>query len=258
VLELKSLFIMATLAFTWISCVPGTGPIIKDCVLPEDQSSTLNGKWPVLPVPIALRAGDWNDTESQAFSKAISTWNKFHLATRGVALFEILPPVNQVPSSALCSITNATDSGFSSPIPVFKIVAGWPSAQSDAIGITKFCFLPEGNGGLPNLYNGAMDINYQFFFGAGLKKPNLQSIFLHELGHLIGLNHTCTSGSFTNGFPDCADPNLDFEYVIASLFPIVNFPDGVNGESKQSLQKNDQGRANCLYEGLAGVEDSDP
>jgi hypothetical protein len=36
---------------------------VKECVLPDDQASTLSGKWRATPVPVAFHEGDFSGDE---------------------------------------------------------------------------------------------------------------------------------------------------------------------------------------------------
>ena len=78
-----------------------------------------------------------------------------------------------------------------------------------------------------------MELNYVNFFRSGMPVPDLQSLVTHELGHLLGLNHSCV-GAGCNGAPS--------DYINAIMFPSYN-----PGSIKRALNSNDQGRANCLY-----------
>ena len=89
-----------------------------------------------------------------------------------------------------------------------------------------------------------MEVKYQNFFISGKKLPDLQSIITHEMGHMIGVNHSCESTGKT-GTPACNSSPA--EYFAAIMFPVFGFDASGLGESKRVLQDNDEGRANCLY-----------
>ena len=72
-------------------------------------------------------------------------------------------------------------------------------------------------------------------------------IFIHELGHLAGLNHSCEAKD-KDGFPNCTAANIKQEYLFAVMFPIVVFSNNIDGEKRRQLQSNDQGRMNCVYD----------
>jgi hypothetical protein len=88
---------------------------------------------------------------------------------------------------------------------------------------------------------------YEDFFVSGKKQPDLTSIFVHELGHLLGVDHSCENNSIRTGMPDCKQLSSTSEYIPAVMFPVVRFSTNNVGEVKNALTKNDQGRMNCLY-----------
>jgi hypothetical protein len=96
-----------------------------------------------------------------------------------------------------------------------------------------------------------MEVNYVNFFVNGNRVPDLQSIVLHEMGHLMGINHSCTTDSTKSSgtFPFCSS-SMDPSYRSASLYPNFSFYSNGTGEIRRSLNDNDEGRMNCVYKYL--------
>ena len=76
---------------------------------------------------------------------------------------------------------------------------------------------------------------------------------LHEFGHLLGLNHSC-EGTPKEGVPNCNDPSLSSAYYSAVMYPVFGFYPSGQGEQRRELADNDQGRANCLYQGTQNTK----
>jgi len=111
---------------------------------------------------------------------------------------------------------------------------------------TSYCFQTASP--FNRIYLAVIEINYQNFFVNNNKVPDLQSIITHEFGHLLGLGHSCEMTQKT-GFPNCLESNLNPDYLAAIMFPTFSFDQNGNGIQKRSLGNDDEGRANCLYQG---------
>ncbi len=233
------------------ACQQGAS-VIKDCVLPAEQENSLNGSWPVLPVPLAFRQNDWDSTQKSGLQKAATTWNGFYKASKNIPqALEFKPDTNRTPF-ALCSSNIVPDNEFIDSVVVMKTSSNWPAAQSSVIALTLFClnFQAQGSGGLAQVFNASMDFNFDDFNNAGQKDPDEQSIMTHELGHLLSMDHSC--GPNKPGLIECDNPEASSTFLDAVMFPTVQF-NGLVGQVKRVLEENDQGRANCLYEGASGT-----
>jgi len=223
-------------------------PIIRECVLPADQASSLHGRWQAIPVPIALKKGDFQPDEVRAIIKAADVWNKFFQESIGSKIIDYgdaaAPSLSDAAKPAkLCAGKIVRDGSFSGQVVIYKQTT-WPSANLNAIAQTSYC--PSPGGQLPNYYTAIIEVNYQEFFVPGKRLPDLTSIFVHEFGHLIGLDHSCdTTGRA--GIPQCADSGVSQEYFDAVMYPEVSMDLLGAGEIRTTLQANDQSRANCLY-----------
>lgn len=233
-------------AFVFSGCASDTNSVVTTCDVPSDQSMTISGKWAVTPVPIAFHSGDWAPGEMSAITAAADTWNQFYEASENFQLIDYGGSSSSPRTSTLglpadpCSNMMLSGKTFNVPIVIYKD-ATW-NYGSQLIALTRFC-TPSGATGIPDMYSAVIEVNYQNYFTTGMV-PDLQSILLHELGHLAGLNHACDAGS-NPGFPLCSDNST---YAAAVMAPVFDFDSNGNGQQKRSLTANDEGRANCLYQ----------
>jgi len=238
----------------------GSSVLVKECVLPQDQTGTISGRWKALAIPIAFHSGSQFDPdEVAAITKAADTWNEFYGASLGLKVLDYGSASSPRTSSAasptsstLCTSGIVQGSSFTGSVVIYK-KGKWPySSLPKAIALTGFCPVPAKP--ISNIYMAMMELNYQNFFIEGKQQPDLQSIMLHEFGHLLGLNHSCESGSTRAGVPNCTNTNITPDYLIASMFPQFGFDSAGTGEQRRNLQANDQGRGNCLYQNMAKAQ----
>jgi hypothetical protein len=224
-------------------------PIVKECVRNADQTGTFEGRWKITPVKLALKANDFSEYEIEEIVAAVKVWNDFYKSSLGFQVIDAgdngsVRTTTAAKSTSLCSTNIVSGNSFAGQVVVYKI-GTWPAAYSkSAIALTSYC--PTTAKPLNVINNAMMELNYQYFFREDTKQPDLRSIFIHEFGHLIGLDHSCDVKGKT-GFPNCNNADLPPDYFYAVMFPVILFDDAGFGEKRHSLETNDQGRANCLY-----------
>ncbi len=235
-------------------------PITNTCLIPSDQSGSIEGTWLASPIPVAFAATTANTFDAQeisAITAAMDSWNQFFLKSSALpAIFNYgsssTPNTSTLAdtengSQGLCSSAILTASGsFTGQVVIYKM-GSWPSDYpAAAIALTSYCKRTQTP--YPSFFNAVIELNYQSFFIAGQQIPDLQSILLHELGHVIGLFHSCES-STVSGRPNCNAAGLNPDYVAASMYPVFSFYQDGSGQQKRALGTNDESRANCLYAG---------
>ncbi len=223
------------------------------CNLPVDQKNTLTGRWKFAPIMISFSLGAFNSYEMGLMMDAADTWNRFYQATHGFDIIDYgsraVPRQNDRPRpyGNICQTTLLNSSGsFAGSVVIYKDTT-WPANfAAAAIAITSTCASTTTATVAP-FYSAMMEINYQNFFVAGKQLPDLTSIVVHELGHLLGLDHSCAQTGAGAKPPLCSGSSLDASYYDAVMYPTVSFKADGNGTVRRSLNSNDQGRANCLY-----------
>jgi hypothetical protein len=230
-----------------------TNPITLECILPEDQTETLSGRWKTLPIPLAIEAesgGGFPQSEAEIIIAAADRWNNHFEAVIGQKVFDYgekdaVRTFTATKPSSVCSEGIVSGTKFTGNVEIY-LHSTWPYTNlKNVIALTTFC--PTTATPFNNIYMAIMEANYQDFFVAGKKIPDLESIFVHEFGHLLGVGHSCSTKD-EDGFPDCSGTEVDPSYLSAVLFPSFGFNEFGAGEVRSTLNENDQGRANCLYE----------
>ena len=228
---------------------------VTECDLPDDQSETLIGSWGKLPIPLAIESGStgFDSDEASAILAAAETWNNHFEAALGLTVFDTGTSgsirITTTSSADPCSTVVLNSSGsFTGAVPILKHT-DWPYSSAKSIAITTHCTPQTLNGGgtLGSLKTAVLDVNYENYFVEGTVRHDLQTIVGHELGHVLGLDHSCEDTS-SAGVPGCT--NAQTLYQTALMYPKFGYYSDYTGLIRHELNSNDQGRGNCLYESM--------
>lgn len=200
---------------------------------------------PTFPIPVRIdSAFSWDEAEQAKL--AIATWNDFGHTLIGQDFYTIVTDGEDFPEyvrSEDCGASQA--SGDSNVLVLMRAtrrnqrgIERVPS-PANAVGITYRC--TEGDQAQRQLTVINVD---------RVGPSQVGSVVLHELGHGLGLDHSCDGNNGGRAdFRGCFGIPLGHPYHLAVMYPTLQVNGSSEGgpEIKNELTQNDMDRLACRY-----------
>lgn len=232
-----------------------------NCQLPADQGKgSYQGAWASIPVPLAFDKDFYiadNGEAVDALRGAVNTWNDWaHI--KGRQAFNLtsdgsgVSAGRDIPDDLANECSQAAYSAaITDVVGIWKISTYGPRAnRRDGCG-TQEKILPDGVQGQTDwivvnkkIVGSSILLNFEGFNAPGKLAIDVESLLLHELGHVLGLLHSC-NGSTDDSTDSTTSPSCDTarkQYIEAVMFPFL-----LPGIIRRDLKQNDYARINCIY-----------
>jgi hypothetical protein len=238
-----------------------SGRIINytNCQLAEDQGrGSFQGAWDDIPIPVVLDKDYYVTDEGEAVNAmkgAIESWNAW-ARLRGKVAFNIVDDgVGQTGGRDIPELTDCNQASYSSSttdaVGIWKIATAGFRRNSRPACLTQVKILPDGVQGQTDwivqnerITGASILLNFEGFNAPGKQLIDVESLLLHELGHVLGMLHSC-NGSTPGSIDGTSSPACDVAprpYQEAVMFPFLQV-----AQERRGLLQNDYNRINCLY-----------
>jgi hypothetical protein len=234
---------------------------IRSCSAPKEQKKSFILSHPAQDFLTLQLDSRFTSSEKQKIIAAAERWNEAAKKNRLKQMLQIsnLSDLKIQSLNELLNCQALIEKGFNeNQVPVYKVMNSTEftdSGQKDATGITIHCQQNQKRkmSAIALLGETRMEIKtdgkteeIEVFEGL------FQSSITHELGHLLGLNHSCNTDSNDPDYIGCAGLPFDHLYVQSVMYPSSFIPKKFEDTmisvfvEKTKPNSNDELRLSCV------------